>query len=68
MDYRRWGLGRQLTFELGPQGFARRSFGVSSASSAPTRANGSSRWAMTLVQPVWWLAPRRAPLSPWTYS
>src|SRR3989442_610485 len=24
--------------------------------------------AMTPVQPVWWLAPRPAPLSPWKYS
>jgi len=27
-----------------------------------------SSLATRLVQPVWWLAPRPAPLSPWKYS
>ena len=28
----------------------------------------SSNFATRPVQPVWWLAPRPAPLSPWKYS
>jgi hypothetical protein len=32
------------------------------------RANKSIVRAITPVQPVWWLAPRPAPLSPWKYS
>ena len=31
-------------------------------------ANTCMSLAMTPVQPVWWLAPRPAPLSPWKYS
>ena len=42
--------------------------GVSSASSAVMRPKRSRRPAMRPVQPVWWLAPRPAPMSPWKYS
>jgi len=35
------------------------------ASSLPIR---SSVRAIVPVHPVWWLAPRPAPLSPWKYS
>lgn len=31
-------------------------------------AGSRSRVAMRAVQPVWWLAPRPAPVSPWKYS
>ena len=35
---------------------------------ASTRPKRSSRGATRAVHPVWWLAPRPAPLSPWKYS
>ena len=35
---------------------------------AVTRPKRSSRRATRPVQPVWWLAPMPAPLSPWKYS
>ena len=38
------------------------------ASSGSRRANRSSSGAARPVQPVWWLAPSPAPLSPWKYS
>ncbi len=44
------------------------SLGVSSASWAVTRPKRSRRRATRPVQPVWWLAPMPAPLSPWKYS
>jgi hypothetical protein len=44
------------------------SLGVSSASAAVTRPKRSSSRATRPVQPVWWLAPMPAPLSPWKYS
>jgi len=48
--------------------FASRACGVRSTSFAFKRPNRSSTLAMVPVQPVWWLAPRPAPLSPWKYS
>ena len=36
--------------------------------SAPARAALANSNATRPVQPVWWLAPRPAPLSPWKYS
>ena len=41
---------------------------VASTASGSRRANMSIMRAMSPVQPVWWLAPRPAPLSPWKYS
>ena len=41
---------------------------VSSRVLASTRPNKSSSGATRPVHPVWWLAPRPAPLSPWKYS
>ncbi len=41
---------------------------ILSASSAVRRPKRSRTRAMRPVQPVWWLAPRPAPLSPWKYS
>jgi len=41
-----------------------RSRSISSNAFASTRPNRSSSDAMTPVQPVWWLAPSPAPLSP----
>jgi len=41
---------------------------VSSMILASTRPNRSRRGATRPVQPVWWLAPSPAPLSPWKYS
>ena len=35
---------------------------------ASRRPNKSRRGATRAVQPVWWLAPSPAPLSPWKYS
>ena len=42
--------------------------GGRSAISESRRANKSKLLAISPVHPVWWLAPRPAPLSPWKYS
>ena len=42
---------------------SRREWNVSTA-----QRHSSIRLATSAVQPVWWLAPRPAPLSPWKYS
>src|SRR6516164_2668771 len=42
--------------------------GDRSAISESRRANKSKLLAISPVHPVWWLAPRPAPLSPWKYS
>ncbi len=47
---------------------ARPSFAVFRMSSPLTRPKRSMSAAIVPVQPVWWLAPRPAPLSPWKYS
>src|SRR5215469_5507731 len=46
----------------------RSAFPVWRASTGFIRAKRSRLRAMIPVQPVWWLAPRPAPLSPWKYS
>ena len=47
---------------------ARRSSERPQVSTARRRAVDSSSLATRAVQPVWWLAPRPAPVSPWKYS
>ena len=52
----------------GPGGPRASPWGSPARPAAVTRPKRSRRRAMRPVQPVWWLAPRPAPMSPWKYS